>query len=93
MAHYVVVLTPDGLNEWLARLPDFPGCRATSTQPDIATNRAAANTTDLVQQLRAKKHYVPNPRSLTEIKTDPNWASDRKVNWDDAVISSVEVPT
>jgi hypothetical protein len=93
VAQYVVVLTPEGIDEWLARLPDFPGCRAFSNQPDIATMKAAANAAELVHRLRAKQHDVPHPRSLLEIKADPNWANDRHVNWTAAVISTVEVLT
>jgi hypothetical protein len=93
VAHYVVVLTPDGLNEWMARLPDFPGCRAISDHPNIAASKAAVNAAELVHHLRARHHDVPHPRSLLEIKADPNWVTDRQINWADAIISTVEVLT
>jgi hypothetical protein len=76
----------------MARLPDFPGCKAISDRPNMAAKKAGVNAAELVCRLRARQHNVPHPRSLREIKSDPNWATDRRINWAQAVISTVEVP-
>jgi predicted RNase H-like HicB family nuclease len=89
--NYLAVLVPQLGGGWRAYVPDFPGCRADSTDAEIAVVNAAHLAGGLIIQLRDKGMTMPEARSQHEIKTDATWATDHKVDWSTAVISTMPV--
>jgi predicted RNase H-like HicB family nuclease len=86
MAHYVAIVEDAGpdhaIGVWF---PDLPGC--TSGGDDI--DQAMANAPEALE-LYAESHTqpLPRPRTLTELRTDPEIAEDLRTH----MVALIELP-
>ena len=88
MKHYIAVLMPQP-EGWRVYIPDFPECRASAKVVDEAVRQARGNVREF---LRARGDRTPpRARSLGEIQEDKTWAMTRAIQWDQAVISLMDV--
>lgn len=84
MPQYVAIIEdagPDHVSLWF---PDLPGCisggddvdEALENAPEALAFYAQELTEDYAQELTEDGRELPTPRSLDELKTDPEFADD-----------------
>ena len=86
MAHYVGVFVPLEAGGWTAMFPDVPECFVDGPSLDLTLFRAA-NALAEVKQL--SNGSFPDPRDLTSIKADNEWASARGIDWSHAIVTMI----
>jgi predicted RNase H-like HicB family nuclease len=89
MAHYIAIIEDAGpdcaVGVWF---PDLPGC--TSAGDDIVEAlRNAPEALELyAESFETDGRQMPRPRTLTELKADPEVADDIKIN----MVALIELP-
>ena len=77
MPHYVAIVEEAGpdtaVGVWF---PDLPGCFSASDDPEEALRNAPEAIALYVQSLSEDGLALPPPRTLTELKRDPEIARD-----------------
>ena len=77
MAHYIAIIedaVPDyAVGVWF---PDLPGCISGGDDIDEALENAPEALAFYAQELSAGGRQLPPPRTLDELKADPEFADD-----------------
>lgn len=76
MSHYVAIIEdagPDDVSLWF---PDLPGCISGGDDVDEALENAPEAIAFYAEELTADGRELPRPRTLDELKTDPEFADD-----------------
>ncbi|MDX3966678.1 MAG: type II toxin-antitoxin system HicB family antitoxin [Bradyrhizobium sp.] len=76
MAQYVAIIEdadPDAVSLWF---PDLPGCVSGGDDVDEALENAPEALAFFAQELAADGRQLPPPRTLDELKADPDLADD-----------------
>jgi predicted RNase H-like HicB family nuclease len=77
MAHYIAIIEDTGpdtaIGIWF---PDLPGCFSAGDDIDQAMRNAPEALELFAEAMREQGKVLPRPRSLTELKTDPEVAAD-----------------
>jgi predicted RNase H-like HicB family nuclease len=89
MAHYVAIIEDAGpdhaIGVWF---PDLPGCTSAGDDIDAALRNAAEALELYAESLEGDGKQLPRPRTLTELKADPEIADDIKAY----IVALVELP-
>ena len=79
MAHYIAIMEdaePDhAVGVWF---PDLPGCTSAGDDIDEALRNAPEALELYAESLESEGKALPRPRTLTELKNDPEVAEDIK---------------
>ncbi|MHC2386287.1 putative RNase H-like HicB family nuclease [Bradyrhizobium liaoningense] len=76
MAQYVAIIEdadPDTVSLWFS---DLPGCVSGGDDVDEALENAPEALAFFAQELAADGRQLPPPRTLDELKADPDFADD-----------------
>ena len=89
LTHYVAIIEDAGpdyaVGVWF---PDLPGCTSAGDDIDEALRNAPEALELYAEGLRHDGHQLPRPRTLTELKADPEVADDLK----SYMVALVELP-
>ena len=89
MAHYIAIIEDAGpefaVGVWF---PDLPGCTSAGDDIDEAFRNAPEALQLYAESLEADGKPLPRPRTLTELKNDPETAGDIK----DYIVALIELP-
>ena len=90
MAHYIAIIEDAGpdhdVGVWF---PDLPGCISGGDDIDEAMENAPEALELYAQDLIKDGRQLPRPRTLTELKTDPEVADDLK----SYMVALIELPS
>ncbi len=76
MAQYVAIIEDDGLDSVSLWFPDLPGCISGGDDLEEALENAPEALAFFAQELTADGRQLPPPRTLDELKADPEFADD-----------------
>ncbi|VIO67524.1 type II toxin-antitoxin system HicB family antitoxin [Bradyrhizobium ivorense] len=89
MTHYVAIIEDAGpdyaVGVWF---PDLPGCTSAGDDIDEALRNAPEALALYAEGLEQDGDELPRPRTLTELKADPEVADDLKT----CMVALVELP-
>jgi predicted RNase H-like HicB family nuclease len=89
MTHYVAIIEDAGpdhaVGVWF---PDLPGCTSAGDDIDEALHNAPEALELYAESLVGDGKQLPHPRTLTELKADPEIANDLKNH----MVALVELP-
>ena len=89
MAHYIAIIEDAGpdtaVGVWF---PDLPGCTSGGDDIDEALRNAPEALELYAESLEMNGKPLPHPRTLTELKTDPDVANDIKAY----MVALIELP-
>jgi predicted RNase H-like HicB family nuclease len=89
MAHYVAIIEDAGpdhaVGVWF---PDLPGCTSAGDDIDEALRNAPEALELYAEGLEGDGKQLPRPRTLTELKIDPEIANDLK----NYMVALIELP-
>ena len=90
MAHYIAIIEDAGpdpaVGVWF---PDLPGCFSGGDDIDEAMGNAPEALELYAQDLIEDGRQLPRPRTLTELKADPEVAEDLR----NYMVALIELPT
>ncbi|UYO47901.1 type II toxin-antitoxin system HicB family antitoxin [Rhodopseudomonas palustris] len=90
MTHYIAIIEDAGpdvaVGVWF---PDLPGCVSAGDDLDEALRNAPEALELYLEQVEQDGKPVPKPRSLTELKADPEVADDIR----EYIVALIETPT
>ncbi|MDN4985171.1 MULTISPECIES: type II toxin-antitoxin system HicB family antitoxin [unclassified Bradyrhizobium] len=90
MAHYIAIIEDEGpdhaVGVWF---PDLPGCFSGGDDIDEAMENAPEALELYAQDLIEDGRQLPRPRTLTELKADPEVAGDLR----NYMVALIELPT
>lgn len=77
MPHYVAIIEDNGPDEAVALwFPDLPGCISGGDDVDEALESAPEAIAFYAQELIEDGRQLPRPRTLDELKADPEFTDD-----------------
>ena len=77
MPHYVAIIEDNGPDEPVGMwFPDLPGCMSGGDDVDEALENAPEAIAFYAEDLTADGRQLPRPRTLDELKADPEFADD-----------------
>jgi predicted RNase H-like HicB family nuclease len=89
MAHYIAIIEDAGpdhaVGVWF---PDLPGCTSAGDDIDEALRNAPEALELYAGSFETDGKQLPRPRTLTELKADPEVADDIKTN----MVALIELP-
>ena len=89
MTHYVAIVEDAGpdraVGVWF---PDLPGCTSAGDDIDEALHNAPQALELYAESLEDDGKPMPRPRTLTELKDDPDFADDLKTY----MVALIELP-
>lgn len=89
MAHYIAIVEDAGPGQaagiWF---PDLPGCTSAGDDLDTALRNAREAVQLHAESLRHDSKSMPRPRTLTELKADPELAK----HLDAYLVALIELP-
>ena len=89
MAHYIAIIEDAGpdcaVGVWF---PDLPGCTSAGDDIDEALRNAPEALELYAESFEADGKPMPRPRTLTELKADPEIAEDIKTY----IVALIELP-
>jgi predicted RNase H-like HicB family nuclease len=89
MAHYIAIVEDAGpdhaVGVWF---PDLPGCTSAGDDVDEALHNAPEALQLYAESFEADGRLLPRPRTLTELKADPEFAEDIKTY----IVALIELP-
>lgn len=89
MAHYIAIIEDAGpdtaVGVWF---PDLPGCTSGGDDIDEALRNAPEALELYAESIETNGKLLPRPRTLTELKTDPEIADDIKTY----MVALIELP-
>jgi predicted RNase H-like HicB family nuclease len=89
MAHYIAIIEDAGPDQAVGVwFPDLPGCTSAGDDIDEALRDAPEALELYAESFEADGRPLPRPRPLTELKTDPEIASDIKTY----MVAVIELP-
>jgi predicted RNase H-like HicB family nuclease len=74
MPHYVVIIEDNGPDDVSLWFPDLPGCISGGDDVDEALEGAPEAIAFYAEELIADGRRLPPPRTLDQLKTDPEFA-------------------
>jgi predicted RNase H-like HicB family nuclease len=90
MAHYIAIIEDAGpdraVGVWF---PDLPGCTSADDDIDEALRNAPEALELYAEDLEEDGKPLPRPRTLTELKADPEIADDLKAY----MVALIELPS
>jgi predicted RNase H-like HicB family nuclease len=90
MAHYIAIIEDAGpdhaVGVWF---PDLPGCTSAGDDIDEALRNAPEALKLYAESLQAEGRLLPHPRTLTELKADPEFVNDIKAY----MVALIELPS
>jgi predicted RNase H-like HicB family nuclease len=79
MPHYVAIIEEEGPHEAVGVwFPDLPGCFSAGDDLDQALRNAPEAIGLYAESLAAEGRSLPSPRSVSELRIDPEVADDIK---------------
>jgi len=79
MPHYIAIIEDAGPDEAVSLwFPDLPGCISGGDDVDEALESAREAITFYAQELTEEGRQLPPPRTLDELKADPEFVDDIK---------------
>src|ERR1700687_5064764 len=79
MAHYIAIIEDAGPNRAVGVwFPDLPGCTSAGDDIDEALRNAPEALELYAESFEADGKPLPRPRTLTELKADPEIADDNQ---------------
>ena len=89
MAHYIAIIEDAGPNYAIGVwFPDLPGCTSAGDDIDEALRNAPEALELFAEALEDSGKSLPTPRTLTELKADPEIADDIQTY----MVALVELP-
>lgn len=89
MAHYIAIIEDAGPNYAIGvRFPDLPGCTSAGDDIDEALRNAPEALELFAEALEDSGKSLPTPRTLTELRADPEIADDIQTY----MVALVELP-
>jgi predicted RNase H-like HicB family nuclease len=89
MAHYIAIIEEVGpdvaVGVWF---PDLPGCTSAGDDIDEALRNAPEALQLYAEAIASEGRQLPSPRTLTELKADPEIAED----FEAYMVALVELP-
>jgi predicted RNase H-like HicB family nuclease len=89
MAHYIAIIEDAGpdcaVGVWF---PDLPGCTSAGDDIDEALRNAPEALELYAESIETDGKRMPHPRTLTELKVDPEVADDIRTN----MVALIELP-
>jgi predicted RNase H-like HicB family nuclease len=89
MAHYIAIIEDAGpdcaVGVWF---PDLPGCTSAGDDIDEALRNAPEALELYAESIETDGKPMPHPRTLTELKVDPEVADDIRTN----MVALIELP-
>jgi len=77
VAHYIAIIEEAGPDDPVSLwFPDLPGCISGGDDVDEALENAPEALAFYAQELSADGRQLPPPRTLDELKADPEFADD-----------------
>ena len=76
MPHYVAIIEDNGPEDVSLWFPDLPGCMSGGDDVDEALENAPEAIAFFAQELIDDGRELPPPRTLDELKADPEFADD-----------------
>lgn len=76
MAHYVALIHKEPDSCYGVSFPDFPGCISAGDSADEALTNAIEALRSHVELMVADGDAIPSPRSIEEIRRDPEFVED-----------------
>lgn len=77
MPHYIAIIEDNGPEEAVGIwFPDLPGCISGGDDVDEALENAPEALAFYAQELSADGRELPSPRTLDDLKADPDVADD-----------------
>ncbi len=76
MKPYIVIVHKDEHSAYGMSFPDAPGCFSAADEIDDIFAMAAEALTLWAEGMREDGSAILNPRLLSELKADPQWADD-----------------
>jgi predicted RNase H-like HicB family nuclease len=90
MAHYIAIIEDAGpdtaIGVWF---PDLPGCTSAGDDIDEALRNAPEALELYAESFETDGKQLPRPRTLTELRADPEVADDIKTY----MVALIELPT
>lgn len=89
MPHYIAIIEDAGPDEAVGVwFPDLPGCISGGDDVDEALQNAPEALELYAQDLSEDGRQLPRPRTLTELKADPDVADDLR----NYMVALIELP-
>jgi predicted RNase H-like HicB family nuclease len=89
MAHYIAIVEDAGPDRAVGIwFPDLPGCTSAGDDIDEALRNAPEVLELYAENIERDGKRLPRPRTLTELKTDPEVAKDLS----DYMVAVIELP-
>jgi predicted RNase H-like HicB family nuclease len=89
VAHYIAIIEDAGPDYAIGvRFPDLPGCTSAGDDIDEALRNAPEALELYAESFEADGKPMPRPRTLTELKADPDIANDIKSH----IVALIEFP-
>jgi predicted RNase H-like HicB family nuclease len=89
MTHYVAIIEDAGpdhaVGVWF---PDLPGCTSAGDDIDEALHNAPQALALYAESIESDGKTLPRPRTLTELRSDPDFAADLKTY----MVALIELP-
>ena len=76
MPHYVAIIEDNGPDDVSLWFPDLPGCISGGDDVEEALESAPEAIAFYAQDLSEEGRELPRPRTLDELKADPEFADD-----------------
>lgn len=91
MTHYVAIVEEAGRDKAIGIwFPDLPGCFSAGDSVDEALRNAAEAVALYAEELAKEGRRLPDPRSITELRSDPTVAADIRDHMVALVSASVD---
>jgi predicted RNase H-like HicB family nuclease len=89
VAHYIAIIEDAGPDKAIGVwFPDLPGCTSAGDDIDEALRHAPEALGLYAESLAADGEPMPQPRTLTELKADPEFTDDIRAH----MVALVELP-
>jgi len=89
MRHYIAILEDAGPDKAVGLwFPDLPGCFSAGDDLDEALRNAPEAVALYAESLAKERQPLPTPRSLSELRSDPDVAEDLR----DHIVALVTLP-
>ena len=76
MPHYIAIIQDNGPDDFSLWFPDLPGCMSGGDDVDETLENATEAITFYAEELIADGRELPRPRTLDELRADPEFADD-----------------
>ena len=93
VTHYIAIIEDAGPDQAVGVwFPDLPGCTSAGDDIDEALRNAPEALELYAEGMEADGNTLPRPRTLTELKADPEVAADLKTCMVAFMVALIELP-